>query len=127
LRTRLLGPTDGVRNGRRHGGIASAQADVLVRLQIVAAIPGPRVLVEALNLSIGEAVCGTQGRAVLVLYHIVRGAGAVGVGLRAEVGQGAGGTADMLTRRQLRAEALARVVFVEVGAGDTALSCKRST
>jgi hypothetical protein len=127
LRAWLLGPTDGVRNGRRHWGIARAQADVLVRLQIVAAIPSPRVLVEALNLRIGEAVCGTQGRAVLVLFHVVRGAGAVGVGLRAEVRQRAGGTADVLTRRQLGAEALARVVFVEVGPRDTALSCKGST
>lgn len=123
LRARLLRPADGVRNGRRHRGVTLAEADVLVGLQIVAALPGPGVVVEALDLGIGEVVRRGEARAALAGLHVVRGTGAVGIWLRAVVRQGTGGAADVLADHQRRAEGAAGVVLVEVRGGDAALRC----
>ncbi len=95
-RSRLLWSTDGIRNRRRHRRRARAQADKLVRLQIPAALPGPRIFIEALDLGIREAVRCAKSRAVLPGLDVVRGAGSVRVRLRAEVGHRAGGAADVL-------------------------------
>lgn len=120
-RSRLLRSADGIRNRRRHGRRARAQADELVRLHIPAALPAPRGCVEALDLGIREAVRRAKSRAVVAGLDVVRGAGSVRVGLRPEVGHRAGGAADVLAGHEGRAEGAAGVVDGEVVGGDAAL------
>lgn len=124
-RSRLLWSADSIRNRRGHGRRARAQADELVRLYISAALPAPSISVEALDLSIREAVRCAKNRAALAWHDVVRGAGSVRVRLRAEIGHRAGGAADVLACYQSRAECATGVIDGEVVRGDAALGCQR--
>jgi hypothetical protein len=99
----------------------------LERLQILAALPTPGICIEALDLGIREAVRCAKGRAVLAGLNVVRGAGSVGVWLWAEVGQRAGGAADVLVDHEGGTEGAVGIVDGEVVGGDAALGCQTFT
>lgn len=90
--------------GHRRRALADANDGILEN--VLAPGPTPSMLVELVNVVVGEAVCRADGGATLAVANRRRGTRAVLVWLGTEVGHVAGGAADVLAGLQLGAEAL---------------------
>ena len=111
----------GVGESSRHGWSPSTQANDSADPKRVAAVPGPSVGVETVELICRDVIVRSNSTTIIAALNRVCRTGAIRVRLRCEVRQRPGRTAHMLAYLESRTQIWIRIVRGEVRARDTAL------
>ena len=117
----LLRATYSIGHRSGHRGRARTQTDVLRCLQLLAALPAPRLGVEAFDLVIGQAVSSCQRGAGVAGHNVVCITSSIRIRFRTKIRHIARRAADMLSDLQSRTQCRAGVVCGKVVARDPAL------